>query len=113
MLCSTGICILMSPGVGKADVCASARVKTKVVFTQGVVHECTMLLLPDHIHEPLLQDVLGPSPATDPLLASLERAMEDPMTAEVKKDNAQGGVDDQQHNGEGEFFSLLSCTSVA
>ena len=73
-----------------------------------------MLLLPDHIHEPLLQDVLGPSPATDPLLASLERAlMEDPVAAEVKKDNAQGVVDDQQHNGEGEFFSLLSCTSVA
>lgn len=86
------------------------------VLTHGMVHECAMLLLPEHIHEPL-QDVLGPSPATDPLLASLERAlMEDPVRAEVKRDNAQGVatiVDDQQHQGEGELFPLLSCTSVA
>ena len=77
-----------------------------------MVHEFAMLLLPDHIRK-LLQDVLGPSPATDPLLASLERVlMEDPVRAEVNRDSAQV-VDGQEHKEEGEFYHLLSCTSVA
>lgn len=61
-----------------------------------------------------LQDVLGPSSATDPLLDSLEQAlMEDPLSSTVNKQITQGAIAGHQHMGEDEFTAVLGCTSVA
>ncbi|KAA6424571.1 MAG: hypothetical protein FRX49_05781 [Trebouxia sp. A1-2] len=67
------------------------------------------------ITEPaFLQDVLGPSSATDPLLDSLEQAlMEDPLSSTVNKQITQGAIAGHQHMGEDEFTAVLGCTSVA
>jgi len=62
----------------------------------------------------LLQDVLGPSSAADPLLESLEQAlMEDPLSSTFNKQITQGATDGQHHMGEDELTALLGCTSVA
>ncbi len=62
----------------------------------------------------LLQDVLGPSSAADPLLESLEQAlMKDPLSSTFNKQFTQGTIDGQQHMGEDELTALLGFTSVA
>lgn len=74
-----------------------------------MMHSCLLL----HSLK-LLQDVLGPSSAADPLLESLEQAlMEDPMSSTFNKQITQGAINGQHHTGEDELTALLGCTSVA